>query len=224
MDYSSNVTTRMLDDLRRLVARVGETEQKRLPPERELARMLKTNRSVLRQALDVLEKEGLIWRHVGRGTFAGPKPPAIANRFHDLVSATSPNEIMEARLVIEPKLAAIAALRATLSEIREMERAVQKASATTDIPKYERWDGQFHRLIAESSRNSLLMTFFNVLNAIREESFWGRLKEKRLKPDRIANYNNQHRDILNALQQRDAARAEEMMTTHLQTVQRDLQE
>jgi DNA-binding FadR family transcriptional regulator len=218
------VPPQFIERLRDIIARAEKTEHKRLPAEREMARMLKVSRSSLRQGLAMLEQEGLIWRHVGRGTFVGSKSRTLTSAFHDLASSTSPNEVMEARLAIEPKLASIAALRVTLAEIKEMSRVIESANSTTDVPKYERLDGQFHRLIAEASRNSLLLVFFNAINAMREEEFWGRLKAKRLKPSRIANYNSQHRELLKALKHRDADRAEEMMTIHLQTVQRDLQE
>ncbi|WP_082512591.1 FCD domain-containing protein [Afipia sp. Root123D2] len=221
---NSHIGTDSVEGLRRIVARAEKSKDKRLPPEREMAEMLKVSRSTLRQSLAILEQEGVIWRHVGRGTFVGSKSRALAGAFDDLASATSPNEVMEARLAIEPKLASIAALRVTPAEIKEMNRVLDLANLTTDVPKYERLDGHFHRLIAESSRNSLLLTFFNAINAMREEEFWGKLKEKRLKPIRITNYNSQHQELLKALKQRDAARAEEMMTIHLQTVQRDLQE
>jgi DNA-binding FadR family transcriptional regulator len=210
--------------LRRIVARAEKSKDKRLPPEREMAEMLKVSRSTLRQSLAMLEQEGLIWRHVGRGTFVGSGSRTLTKAFDDLASATSPNEVMEARLAIEPKLASIAALRVTPAEIKEMNRVLDSANLTTDVAKYERLDGHFHRLIAEASRNSLLLTIFNAINAMREEGFWGKLKEKRLTPIRITNYNSQHQGLLRALKHRDAARAEEMMTIHLQTVQRDLQE
>jgi DNA-binding FadR family transcriptional regulator len=213
-----------IEGLRRIVLRAEKSKKKRLPPERVMAEMLKVSRSTLRQSLAVLEQEGVIWRHVGRGTFAGSRSDTPTRTFDDLASATSPNEVMEARLAIEPKLASIAALRVTPAEIKEMDRVLDAANLTTDVPKYERLDGRFHRLIAEASRNSLLLTFFNAINAMREEEFWGKLKEKRLKPIRITNYNSQHQELLKALKQRDAARAEEAMTIHLQTVQRDLQE
>jgi DNA-binding FadR family transcriptional regulator len=62
-----------------------------------------------------------------------------------------------------------------------------------------------------------------MLNATREEKFWGRLKQKRLRPDRIAIYNQQHTKILNAINSRDPDAAEQEMIAHLEQVKRDLQ-
>jgi len=60
--------------------------QSRLPPERELAVLLGVSRSGLREGLEILEAEGRIWRHVGKGTFVGPRPIQAATGL-DLVSA-----------------------------------------------------------------------------------------------------------------------------------------
>ncbi len=209
--------------LRRYVEVAERADDKRLPPERQLAEELGMSRSSLRQSLDALESMGLIWRHVGKGTFAGSKPALQAASFRDIRSATSPSEIMEARLVLEPKLASIAAMRATMTEITQMTQVLKRAGATTDVPQYERWDGLFHRMIAEASRNAFLIAIFNMLNATREEKFWGRLKEKRLRPDRIERYNLQHHTILNAINNRDPETAEQRMIEHLDQVSRDLQ-
>lgn len=220
----TSLDAQAMTELRRHVAEARDTPDKKLPPERDLAQALGLSRSVLRHCLETLEEEGLIWRHVGKGTFVGRKPSVVLTRLSDVQSTTSPNEVMEARLAIEPKLANVAALRATLAEMDEMARLLDKAAATHEVSKYEHWDGAFHRAIAEASRNSLLLTFFNILNDLREERFWGQLKERRLKPSRMTVYNEQHGSILNALRERDPARAELAMTMHLQTVQRDLQE
>ena len=48
----------------------------RLPPEREMAEALGVSRPALRKALAALEAEGQLWRHVGKGTFLGPRPLA----------------------------------------------------------------------------------------------------------------------------------------------------
>lgn len=209
--------------LRRYLLAAENSDDKRLPPERQLAKKMGASRSSLRQALAALEKEGSIWRHVGKGTFVGSRPILASDSFRDITSSTSPNEIMEARLVLEPKLASIAAMRATLAELKQMAQVLKRASLTMDVASYERWDGLFHQMIAETSRNAFLIATFNMLNATREEKFWGRLKKRRLRPDRIARYNQQHKMILNAITNRDANAAETTMIAHLEQVNTDLQ-
>src|SRR5689334_8011621 len=78
----------------------------KLPTERELARRCALRRNAVRRTLAQLEAEGAITRHVGRGTFlAGPAPHEPGQIATDSVSHTSPAELMEARLAVEPALA-----------------------------------------------------------------------------------------------------------------------
>ena len=79
-------------------------EQSKLPPERVLAKELKVTRTSLRKALALLEAQGEIWRHVGKGTFVGSPPIEETLELSFLKRSTNPMEIMEMRLVIERKL------------------------------------------------------------------------------------------------------------------------
>jgi DNA-binding GntR family transcriptional regulator len=74
------------------------TVDSRLPPERELSRALGVSRAGLRQALAVLESEGQIWRHVGKGTFIGTRPIATVSDIDAMVRRTNPAEVMRTRL------------------------------------------------------------------------------------------------------------------------------
>src|SRR5689334_1413195 len=91
-----------------------------LPPERELVTRLKLSRSALREGLEVLEAQGRIWRHVGQGTFVGNRPTPLPASLAMITSHTSPSEVLETRLLVEPLLARMAALRATDAEIEQM--------------------------------------------------------------------------------------------------------
>jgi DNA-binding FadR family transcriptional regulator len=77
-----------------------------LPPERNLARQLAATRGEIRRALASLERDGLITRHVGRGTFVTDD---ASQRFNGAPPDTSPAEIMQARLTIEPPITTLAA-------------------------------------------------------------------------------------------------------------------
>ena len=91
----------------------GQSDTGRLPPERQLSEALGISRTELRKALGVLEAEGQIWRHVGKGTFFGARPIDNFSDVSALARRTNPAEMMRARLVIEPEIARAAALTAT---------------------------------------------------------------------------------------------------------------
>ena len=196
--------------------------QSRLPPERELAGLLGVSRSGLREGLEILEAEGRIWRHVGKGTFVGPRPIQAATGL-DLVSAmTSPEEVLEVRLLFEPLIARLAATRATAPEIENIERLLEKSDGARDAKTWELWDGTLHRAVAQAAHNKLLLAIFDGFNAMRSQAAWSRLRVAALSAERLAVYRRQHRAYVGAIAARDPARAETTMRLHIETVKNNL--
>ena len=216
------VQQELLERLRDTLGSGRFPDQGRLPPERILAEEFGVSRSTLRTTLSVLEAEGKIWRHVGRGTFVGERPSVDAPALSALVNQTHPEEVMEVRLALEPRIAALAARRATAADIESMDRCVRKGETAKDVASFELWDGAFHRAIATGAHNALLLALFDAVNAIRQEAIWGRLKEASLTNDRQRLYNRQHRACVGAIRDRSATDAEGHMIQHLETVRRNM--
>jgi len=195
----------------------------RFPPERVLSVKLGITRTTLRKALSVLESENKIWRHVGKGTFVGPKPSSDdQSNIGTVTNATNPTEIMEARLVIEPKLAAISAIRATTNDLENIQHCLSRAMSAGDFSTFEDCDGALHSAIAEASHNLLLISLFNTVNSLRQDRIWGRLKEAAMNSKRQRAYNKQHQAIARAIKNREAAEAEKIMREHLEIIQKNL--
>ena len=213
-----------LKRLRDLVEADTSAGHKRLPPERQLASQWGVSRTALRRALSVLEGEGKIWRHVGRGTFIGSPAEASPEDVSRVSAATNPAEIMEARMILEPKLASLAALRATKNELVQMELYLKKSEKAVDTASFEKWDELLHWDIAQATDNSLLTSLFRVIQNIRESNIWGSLKEASLTNARRKMYCRQHCALVRALKDRNAAKAEGLMREHLETVRRHLME
>jgi DNA-binding FadR family transcriptional regulator len=131
-------------------------------------------------------------------------------------------EIMETRLVVEPRLAGFAAIRATPAEITEMYRCVEKSELATDTSTYELWDATLHRIIAESAQNYLLLSVFNAINTMRKDKLWGTLKKSAVTPEKMVEYSTHHRACIEAIESRYVAGAERIMTQHLEIVSKDL--
>ncbi|PKN66190.1 MAG: GntR family transcriptional regulator [Deltaproteobacteria bacterium HGW-Deltaproteobacteria-15] len=215
---------RALDSLRELLENDRFSTGGRLPPERTLAGKLGISRSVLRKALSTLEDEGRIWRHVGRGTFAGTKPQIGQEEFSSVSSVTNPGEIMEARLVLEPKLASMAAVRATMSELAHLETIEMKSREAVNTAAFEHWDGLLHQTIAKATDNSLLISLFVVIHKVRQSDIWGSLKKATLNNEHRKIYLEQHRNLVKALKDRNGPMAEKLMREHLETVRQHLLE
>ena len=100
--------------LRSYIADGGFTQGVRLPPERHLTDELGMTRATLRKALGALERDGVIWRHVGKGTFiADGSPQAPSNATVELGRQLTPFRMMRARMAIEPAIAREAAVNAS---------------------------------------------------------------------------------------------------------------
>jgi DNA-binding FadR family transcriptional regulator len=188
----------------------------RLPPERDLAAKLRVGRGTLRKAFDALEREGLIRRRVGHGTFVSAPTPGYDAALR-LDVAPTPADIMEARLMVEPAIAGAAALRATQDEIVGLERLAE-ASPEGDWREWERRDNAFHTAVAAASRNPLLVGLLETLHQMRRREDWSRLRRLTLTPERQRGYIAQHRRLVAAITRRDAAAAAAAMRQHLETV------
>jgi len=212
----------LIEQLNKMISDGQFPEQSKLPPERDLAKKLNASRANLRKALAVMEAEGKIWRHVGRGTFLGRPPVDNNTPLPSIARSTNPMEIMETRLVVEPRLAGFAAIRATSAEIAQMYRCVEKSELATETSTFELWDATLHRLIAEAAHNYLLLSVLNVVNTMRQDKLWGRLKKSVVTPKKMIEYSIQHRACIEAIENRYVADAERIMTMHLEMVSKDL--
>lgn len=191
----------------------------RLPPERDLAVKLGLSRAALRRMLAELEAEGMLIRHVGRGTFiagylAGATGALPVQPTREALR-TYPAEVFETRLIIEPRVAGLAALRVTPQEIEDMNKAIQKGTVSTSQAEFEHWDAVFHRLIIQAARNELMMGLYERINALRAGTLWGKMKEQSLTQERMMRYGHCHVAILDALRDRDAQAAERLMAEHI---------
>jgi DNA-binding FadR family transcriptional regulator len=213
-----------LEHIRALVEANASRPAWRLPPERELAGEIGTGRRAVRCALEVLEAEGRVWRQQGRGTFAGHRPDIQPHLVASLSERTSPLEVMEARLEIEPGLARLAAAKATAEVVANLQRILQRIGASADADSVERWDGAFHRTIAETAGNGLLLTIFGVIDQIRQLPSWQKPRAQARNTERLRVVQVQHAAILAAIARHDGAEAEQAMRRHLLTLQANLQQ
>ena len=211
-----------LTQLRAYLAQRELPPNSRLPAERELCDLLGVSRGELRKALAILEGQGELWRHVGKGTFTGSRPVEEMFSIGAISAKTSPAEVMRARQVIEPEIAREAALSATADDIAEMRRCLAGSRQAQSWRQYENWDNRLHRAIALSARNTVLLSIFDTLNAVRRAVVWGRLRRQPLRPPADHHSFAQHEAIVRAIEERDLTAAANRMRDHLRTVENNL--
>lgn len=191
----------------------------RLPPERDLAPKLGLPRTALRRMLAELEAEGKLVRQVGRGTFiAGhsgyAKTPRKGPSSQDILR-TYPAEVFEARLIVEPAVAALAAQRASPHEIDELMRCIDKSRAIATQAEFERLDAIFHRTVVKAARNELLIALYERIDELRAGTLWGKMKEQSLTTERMDSYRNSHVLIMEAIADRNPQDAQKLMHLHI---------
>lgn len=207
--------------LRRAIESGAYVDGDQLPPERALALSFRAARSTVRRALDQLETAGLVSRRLGSGTFV--ISPRADETGLNVAEVISPLQLIEARFAVEPYTARLAVLHATRRDLDDMGSILSHAEAAADDKdNFSKRDAEFHLAIARASRNPLLLNVLKQINGVRLNAQWDAMKEQILTPTEIADYNRQHRGILRALHQRDAAQAQARITEHLQKARDDL--
>lgn len=195
----------------------------KLPPERQLTDELGLSRSTIRKALDVLQRDGLIWRHVGKGTFVSEDPAKKSSSATvQLGRQLTPFRMIRARLAIEPAIAREAAVNASGETLMRMQQAIDRAKAATTWNEYEVQDDLFHRTVAEASDNLLLLSLFDQLNEVRRAVAWGVVSRESAHPSPDHSSFAEHDQIAAAIAGRDPHAAYEAMRKHIGSVARRL--
>ena len=212
-----------VEKLKSLIASEDFAPGSRLPSERDLIDRFKITRANLRKAFDILEREGVIWRHVGKGTFiAEPHSEKSILNISELVNELTPVQLLRARLSIEPAIAREAAIHASEADVSRIDAACNAASSATSWSEYERADDLLHHEIAAAAQNPLLMSMFEYLNAVRRAVSWNKVVRSSDRPASDHDSFVEHTRIFAAIEGRNANEAQAAMRTHLISVSKRL--
>jgi GntR family transcriptional repressor for pyruvate dehydrogenase complex len=191
----------------------------RLPAERELAEQLQVGRSSLREALRALEISGIVESRQGGGTYVRDffdggviSPLALILEASDDIIG----DLWEVRIMIEPSIAARAAVRVTDDEAREIHALVKRQADLFDCnQEFLETDREFHVAIARASRNDVAVRVVQLMKQMLQES----RRHFATSRDRREQALHRHQQICAAIQARDARAAREAMLHHLQDVE-----
>jgi len=206
--------------LRRMILEGQFAHEERLPAERNLAEEFKVSRGTIRTVLKILEEQHLVTRKVGSGTYVTHREPGNQP---DISAITSPIEMLEVRIAIEPQIVRLAITNASHRDLEELRMALRQCEECGGDPeKFAIADTAFHIALARCSKNKLMLWVYERISEVRRYSQWRMMKAKLLTPDRIKYYNNQHRTLYEAIASRDANEAIRTIKNHLYVVQDDL--
>jgi GntR family transcriptional regulator, transcriptional repressor for pyruvate dehydrogenase complex len=206
------------DSIRKGTLKTGD----QLPAERDLAQRFGVSRTAVREAVKALREKGLVEAYSGRGTFITNGTSQAIRQSLDLMIKIGQQDgsihLAELRAILEPEIAALAATRVEESHIAAMREAFGVMDRAQEDPvAYIEADLDFHLALAEAAANPLILSLI--------DSIVGLLREQRIRifyveggPERGQLH---HKRILDAIEQRDAAKARTAMQAHLLQVRED---
>ncbi len=204
-------------DLEAYIEEQGLTPGSRIPSERQIGEMLGVSRTVVREAVRLLVARGLVASRMGSGTYIQKLTPSrvISEPMAMLLrnGAISSEHMIEARNLVEPEISALAALRATESDVRSLESTIEvlsESSATNE--ECARADAAFHSGIATATGNPLLQALLVSLDEVVYEVCLRGYKEHPKARQRVRGY---HMAILSSVKEGDQAGARRYMDAHI---------
>ena len=183
----------------------------KLPNEYELADKLGVGRSTIREAIKALVSRNILEIKRGSGTFikCGVADDPLGLMFvKDKLKLAV--DLLEIRFMIEPKIASLAAINATKEDIEELSKLCDEVEKLilNGIPHMEK-DIEFHTAIARSSKNLVTTNLVPIIN--KSISVFIDITNTQLKNETIET----HREILNAIKNKNANEAHDAMLLHL---------
>lgn len=215
---AEEVSTRLRDMIHSGELRAGD----KLPPERDLAKILGVSRPTLRAGIRSLTTVGILQSRQGAGTFvaSGGESPTLDSSPLRMLSALhgfTSDEMFEARLALEMSIAGLAAERVDSENITLLAEEVAGMYASlTDPEQYLVHDMRFHQTVAAASGNRILTALMNMVAAILFEA---RSKTVHRALD-LKQSAEQHHNIYRALRERDPEAARKAMRDHLTETQK----
>lgn len=208
----------LASELRKLIIQGHFTPGNFLPTERELVAESGLSRTSVRDALRVLEAEGLITTKVGRtgGSMVTlPGRASIARSVELFVRAHGVRleSLLECRVAVEPTLARLAAKRRTAAQLEEIAAIHERfVAAIDDVPLYKRINLDWHLAIAEASGNEPLIALMEAISTpIRDAMDYQHVTTPELRAGAI----KAHTVILRAIREQDEEAAFKRMDRHL---------
>lgn len=217
----TRIYERVVESIKASIARQELQSGDPLPPERQLMEDMGVSRSSLREAFRVLELLGLIESIPGKGRFVRHVQLSTKQSGSIQLENAAILELMEARKILDPAMAAEAARRGTASDMTRLRRIIASTQSDLEtIAHRAQSDFDFHLAIADATHNFLFSNIvqmeFNLIMATHEH-IYGHLVNKE-------SFINEHTSMYEAILDRDAEQASAQATQHIDRIYKTLHE
>lgn len=200
----------------------------KLPTEENLAARFGVSRVVIREALSALKVLGLVEGRQGVGSFVRKSPlpgPLIGERLVSMGTFGSPIEILEARRMLEPEVAALAAQRRTDDDLTAMRKALASLEQSIEdgvpSPSSKNLHIDFHLAVAHSTGNPVVIAIEESVIRRTYEGVWQSFNEL-ASPIPRREYLSQHWELFRAIEDGDSAKARQASLLHFESMEADL--
>jgi GntR family transcriptional repressor for pyruvate dehydrogenase complex len=221
-EHRGTTSEEVISQLREMIHRGQLRPGDRLPPERDLAKLLGVSRPTLRAGIRSLAAIGVLQSRQGAGTFVvkGEGPPSLDSgplRLMASLHGFTPAEMFEARQSLEMAIAGLAAERATGEQMAAMAEAIAGMYASLDEPEqFLVHDMGFHQTVAAASGNRILTSLMNMVAAILFD-----MRSKTIKRARdLKESAEMHWHVYRAIRDRNPEAARIAMRNHLMLAQK----
>ena len=214
----TRASSAIVDQIRSVIVSGRLKPGERLPSERELAAQFGVSRVTVRDALRALEATGLVEIRVGArgGAFvSAPTGSIVGQAMSDMIlmAAVTPEDVVEARLVVELGTVTLACARATEEDLVALRRLDEHARSELDAGRYTRelsW--QFHSLLAHAAHNGAID---GLTQSFRDSLSMHPVRVREPRAKAFTATVAEHTRILEAVERRDGETARREMATHL---------
>ena len=228
MDFyeSKRLYQKVAAELKRRIADHEYAIGDRLPAERLIAEEMSVSRTVVREAIIMLEVEGLVDVRKGSGIHVVGTEVRYQQTLpesdddNEFLTA-GPFELLQARQLLESNIAEFAATQVTKQDILAL-LAIQETAQKEDRARDSQWDKEFHIQVAKATQNSVLVTLVEKLWQHREKNpYWRKLHEH-IDDRAMESWCEDHEQILKALMRKDPKAAKLAMWQHLENTKQML--
>ena len=197
----------------------------RLPTEQALCDQYGVSRTVVREAISMLKREGMVVSRQGSGTFVAASPSVALRLTPPLGNLNSVVEILEIRGALETKAAELAAQRCSKAQLRAMRNALAELEEAVERGEDGvREDLAFHRSIVEATGNAHFLATIDFLHQLLHQAMGVTRRNEARHPQYMQQVEQEHLHLVEAIAAGDSEAARRAASLHLHNAEGRLRE